>query len=825
MEDEVRFEDDAPDPLRIHPKAWSQREFLEHVARRYFALGARVGDRLPAWELDEEADEAVSSSLVQCNEELNELGWMARLRGARPLVLQLLPLPRGQFLGRGWIVGLWIVSACTLTLAGHVGTKASRPAEGVVSSSGLVDAFLLTTLPVLALLILASTVQAGLARSRGVRVGPLVPVPDPSILLWAAGALPAAWLVWPFGIFVIPTLPRMDARPWPDRASLGWTALSAPAVLIVGGLLLWMVGWAMTPLTSSVTALPVSHDPGWFLGMMDGLLRTDLALRAAWATPLVWAGATVTFLAWVSLLHVPTFPGGRLHVARLGMNEVRTTQTQMLLLFAFALGAALFSVFTRFTVWSLVLPVVLTLTLLMGSDRRWPLVLDDTKPVPEQQHFAMGLVWVLLLLLALPSETPLIAHDDWDADLTLDAPESIDVVDVDGVWTASFDLRVLNPSLLDRNVELDLVLAAHWDPVWDGCSSELSSKCVVEVGAGRSSSLHINATWSGEGTPSGATVGVVGEAIRWTAPMQPALDVYPLTSQWNLTSDGAGPLLCVDLVAEEGAQANLSLPGYVHGQHTVWWTETGEQTLSSTAPSTHCLRSADTMLLKHTPPSMLSIGNASFALEAPVLVARLAFDDNGWNVSSNGWGDALEAGGSLHLDGTTCSDLSPEATPPRGEQGWVWDLSVRGSGAMPIVAEGEVLTLRAPAQGDLLHCPLGDVSPTSYQLERGPDVRMTSPSVDRRWIGAGGVYQDGERLSGMTLNATGVLSLHLDVDGEAPLNVVITGSGGAWQIDAPSTLSNGTNVIELTPPEAGTASFEFDHLDGRVFLRLSSLGA
>jgi hypothetical protein len=77
----------------------------------------------------------------------------------------------------------------------------------------------------------------------------------------------------------------------------------------------------------------------------------------------------------------------------------------------------------------------------------------------------------------------------------------------------------------------------------------------------------------------------------------------------------------------------------------------------------------------------------------------------------------------------------------------------------------------------------------------------------------------------MTLNASGVLSLHLDVDGEAPLNVVITGSGGAWQIDAPSTLSNGTNVIELTPPEAGTASFEFDHLDGRVFLRLSSLEA
>ena len=196
--------------------------------------------------------------------------------------------------------------------------------------------------------------------------------------------------------------------------------------------------------------------------MMDGLLRTDLSLRAAWASPLVWAGATLAFLAWVSLLHVPTFPGGRLHVARLGMSEVRTTQTQMLLLFAFALGAVLFSVFTRFSVWSIVLPVILTLTLLMGSDRRWPMVLDDTKPVPEQQHFAMGLVWVLLLLVALPSETPLIAHADWDADMTLDAPEVVDVVDVEGVWTASISMSVLNPSLLDQTIDLGLVIGPSW---------------------------------------------------------------------------------------------------------------------------------------------------------------------------------------------------------------------------------------------------------------------------------------------------------------------------------------------------------------------------
>ena len=825
MGDEVRFEDDAPDPLPVHPKAWSQREFLEHLAHRHFTLGASVGDRLPAWELEEEADAAVSASIVQFNEELSDLGWMARLRGGRPLVLQILPLPRGQFLGRTWIMCLWAVSACTLTMAGFVGTKASRPADGVVASSGVLDAFLLTALPVLALVALASIVQVGVARSRGVRVGPIVPVPDPSILLWATGALPAAWLVWPFGIFVLPTLPRMDARPWPDRVSLGWTALSAPGVLILGGLCLWMVGWVLTPVTSSVSALPVSHDPGWFLGTMDGLFRTDLALRAAWASPLVWAGATVTFLAWISLLHVPTFPGGRLHVARLGMSEVRTTQTQMLLLFAFALGAVLFSVFTRFSVWSLVLPVILTLTLLMGSDRRWPMVLDDTTPVPEQQHFAMGLAWVLLLLVALPSETPLIAHHDWDADLTLDAPEVVDVVDVEGVWMASINMSVRNPSLLDQQVELSLIIGPSWTATWDGCTSGEAERCGVEIGAGRSTALHLNATWNGEGAPTGDVLNVSGGAIAWSTSLRPDLAVHPMTPQWNLTSDEAGLLVCVDVVAEEGAQANFSLPGYTHNERAVWWTESGTQTLSSSQPSTHCLRSADTMLLKHTPPRHLAIGNTTFTLDPAHMSARLAFDEDGWNVTSEGWGAGFSDGGSLHLNRASCANLSPESTPPRGEQGWVWDLAVRGSGTMPAVGEGDILTLRAPAEGELLHCPLGEGSPTVYRLERGPDVRLSFPEVERRWIGVGGVYHNGEVLAGMSLNASGALELHVETDEEVPLSVVLAGTGPAWALSAPSTLANGTTVLTMAPPTSGTSSFEFDHLDGRVLLRLSSVEA
>ena len=163
-------------------------------------------------------------------------------------------------------------------------------------------------------------------------------------------------------------------------------------------------------------------------------------------------------------------------------------------------------------------------------------------------------------------------------------------------------------------------------------------------------------------------------------------------------------------MAAEGAHANLSLPGYVHNEATVWWTESGTQAMNTTTPSTHCLRSADPMLLKHTPPEHLSIDATTFVLTPAYVIARLAFDEDGWNVTQGSWGAGFENGGSLHLDRDSCADLSPEATPPRGEQGCVWDLGVRGSGAMPSVGEDETLVLRAPAEGDLLHCPLGDAS-------------------------------------------------------------------------------------------------------------------
>ena len=198
------------------------------------------------------------------NSHLEKLGWMAKLTKDERWVLTVFPAPERQFPRSNTMLLFWVLSLLTLTLAGDHWMSNARPTEGWFHSSAFLDALLGYTLPILVVLFASSLVQRTVARRYGVRSGHLMPVPDFTIALYALGLFPSNWMFWPFGLLLIPTMPRMDARPWPDRASLGYTALTVPLVLGGAGAVLMIAGMSMTPEYLASAGMPLVSAPPLF---------------------------------------------------------------------------------------------------------------------------------------------------------------------------------------------------------------------------------------------------------------------------------------------------------------------------------------------------------------------------------------------------------------------------------------------------------------------------------------------------------------------------------------------------------------------------------
>ena len=210
-------------PLSVHKDAWDQKDLLEGIVQRYLTINTHVGGLWPTWEVE---SDKLEEKLNELNEYLERLGWMTRLRRGDVNQLTALPLPHRQFPGSRIHVYMWTASLITLLLSAVRWMDNGRPEGGWFAESIYLDALIGFAFPILFTLFLASYIQTRVSAKSGMRSGHILPIPDPSVLLWLFSGLSTSYFIWPFGIFFIPTLPRMDARPWPDRNSLAWTSLS-----------------------------------------------------------------------------------------------------------------------------------------------------------------------------------------------------------------------------------------------------------------------------------------------------------------------------------------------------------------------------------------------------------------------------------------------------------------------------------------------------------------------------------------------------------------------------------------------------------------------
>ena len=831
--------------LPHHRHAWSQHDLLASTLSQYVEVHGENGGRWPAWSISPKSDD-VHDDLKQLNRHLDRLGWMAKLTRNEGWVLTVFPAPERQFPRFNTLLIFWVLSALTLTLAGHFWMTSSRPAEGWFHASSFVDALLGYTLPVLAVIFVASFVQQRVAARYGVRSGHILPVPDFTIALYAIGLFPSNWLFWPFGLLLLPTLPRMDARPWPNRASLGFTALVVPVVLSVFGAILFLSGLNMTPEYLASTVMPLFTEPPVFLSLIAlEVVGDDAWVRLIWAHPWVHAGGMLMLFAWISILPIPTFPGGRLLIARMGMLEARSSSTQSLIFVIVLFCAYVFGVFEAFSLWFLVFALLLPLLFFFGNDLRIPLILDETTGLSEEDHRRMGMLLLVVFVLMLPASQPVVHDDDWDTDLTfeLSSPETA-VLQEDGTWISTTMVKITNPSSLSQPYAIHAMFAYDehdWSVEWD-CDGEDTRSfngegCGADLLPQRTAFFWLNLTWDGTVQPTMATgtymleINNGYETVPFT--VRPALEVVP-SQRWYDDLDGSTVLRCVDLhgalVNSSWLSIEIEATGLDHVQTPLVLMD-GAQDLKANhteVPERVCLSGLDPLVFQ---PSMATIhlNNDTFTPLLPERrPVRAYVPASGWTITSTseqGWGALLADGGILLADEEQCPLNASLSTPPRPMEGgeWVWDTTVRTSGYLPLVEAEQNLTLLMAEGTNVSLCDdlFSPYPRVAFTVEEGPELLVSWMGTSTRfWSTPWAIAANG------TLLNSGMAEFTITNPNEdpVPFRLAREGSfGDEWQHDwNGTTLPSGSTSFSLIPPASPLATMWLSLEAGTVVLHLAS---
>lgn len=801
-------------PLPVHKKAWDQKDLLEGIVQRYLTVRSHVGGLWPTWEVE---SDQLDEQFNELNTYLERLGWMVRLRRGDTTLLTALPLPHRQFPGSRIHFYMWTASLITLLFSAVRWMDTGRPEEGWFASSIYLDAVLGFAFPILFTLFIASMVQTRISARFGVRSGHILPIPDPSVLLWLFSGLSTSYFIWPFGIFFIPTLPRMDARPWPDRVSLAWASISVPLVMLVSGFIFWFLGLALTTDSYALTDEPYRANAPFLIELLASL--SPLSIESLdWSHPFFFAAGFLTLVGWLLMLPIPTFPGGRLLVARMGIHEARSSGTQILM-FMLLITAAyfIFDAFNGFTIWIPVLSVLIPLLLFMGSDARIPVLLDGDRPLNEETHRRLGIILFIAILFAIPPEFPVEPIERWDADATFSV-DGDEYAELGDAWNASVLVNLENPSMEKRAyfVSGQILGASQWSADFS-CGDTV---CEGILEPDESISLELN--FVHENTTHQPTfidyqVDVVfdtSDSHQEFGRIVPNLEAS-VGAEWYHVRINEAVLSCLDLHIEESATSNISFPNLSQAWLPFLWLD-GQAGLTQTLTSedtTVCLNGVDQALPSNSRALLqhVVLDNNSFEVGFDVSWPHVvSSSDEGWLIDeTHPWGAPFDQGGTLYQENSSsCTGNEFLSTPRRSNSSnWTWDLSIWQSQALPSVEQGERLQLKLTTD-NYVHCDQEEVIATKFTVQDGPNLILhANNETIRLWDAP------------MTAT-TSQLEFSL-YNSEADDVVLRHSSFGdvAWDLSSlPLSLSSGWNNFTLNVPSSVINTYQLNHQDGAILL-------
>ena len=798
--------------IPIHSESWSQRELIHRILSRYVHVLSDVGGFWPTFVVQERDDDDIHEVLEQINLHLAKLDWAVRLYPDEPWLMQVLPLPTGQFPSKFVPFLMWMFAILSTIYAGEKWMESGRPDGGWFHSHSTIDAFIGYTLPIMVAIIAASFLQKHVAARYGVRVPHLFPLFGPAAL----------W--WPFGIIGFTSMPRSDARYWPDRGSMGNTAISAPLLLVASGMALALLGLKLTPEIVPLSSAPLGLELPLLINIigfgMDGEIL--MLLKTAWAHPFTRAGSTLMFIGWISLLPIPTFPGGRVIIARMGIVEARSGSTQIMLMIVVMLFAFLFGTFSSWTIWAPVVIILFILLLQRGSDPRLPVVLDDMKGLNDADHRRICMMLFLAFMFALPAQIPFATHDNWDDDLEF----SIDSknVEIKDGW-ANQTVEVSNPSLIAQDWTFSILEGPGMDFEWDDSvldciDAPAAIICTGTVQPYTDKKFPISFKFLTNETTSRRDVTFRINDLDFGYTISPQLDVFP-HMDWRQSGTNAEPLACVEIVWDKSIETNVTLNRTLPVHSLFVLDGTPSEVLSLEGDETQiCVEGKAGVSVESIDGMNITIGENEFSMTLGHLQPSILYlPEEGLIIEPNssvaGWGH-WGSGGELRLNHEGSCEAEHTSSvllkPIDGE--WIWDLSLKPLATIPEVVEGP-LTIKAPFDSTITWCPKGQFSSEPqfvYIVTEGPQLEVVSTDDNDSNVWADSVEFVNDELS---IYNPGPLNLTVLVDQH--------GNGDDWNVSNDFILLAGeTTVITAIAPSTGHSFAWLENNDGIVELHLAT---
>ena len=777
-----------------HKKSWSKRETLHRILSRHCHVLEDIGGRTPTFVVSEKENENMHEVLEKINHHLSKLGFSARLYPDEPWILQLIPDPIRQWPSPRFVVVMWLLSLFSTMFAGEKWLSSGRPDGGWFVSNASLDALIGYTIPLFLVIIVASFTQKAIAARKGVHLPHLFPIPGPA-MIW-----------WPFGIIGFASLPRSDARLWPDRSSLGNSAISAPLIMILAGMVLALVGLHLTPEIVPLSVTPLAVELPLLINLIGLSSEGELMmiLKTSWAHPFTRVGMTLTFVGWVSLLPIPTFPGGRVLIARMGIPEARSGSTQVMLLLVVLLFAFLFGAFSQWSIWVLVVALCASLLITKGSDPRLPIVLDDFKGLPESDHRRIGILLFMAFMLALPAQVPFYEDEMWDDELVWSIGE--DKLVIEDNWFNQ-TMIVSNPSLIVQEWVVSFID--------DGSNSFNLSEIDCKTGTKTSDStcegtvnpledlkIKFNFFWLEQWNASSFEMTwEVNDKITKNT-VVPDQSVYPV-GDWEFNGDLDDPKSCITIKSSNSEPILPSqAPVYSNWDNV---NSQGNISIDSNNPEV-CLDGISGDDMNWLEYYEFRLDNVSF-MAGYSTQNYVAIPDEGVVINNE---DLMFSQSilSVELDGD-CTGLGMPALPLNSENGSkLWNMSIFPTGINNYSNSNDSITLIVPEGAIISDCE-SLYYPEIYTVSRGPSL-IVGIEDDRtqHWIGSVEFIEN-------------VLTIKNPSDEDIQLNIEFDGNGPQWDVSNNIILTAGqiTNISAIAP-ESGVSFSWLELNDEEVTLHL-----